>query len=372
MGGRRKRNIKSIDSSNNSDQLKSTIIKTRNIIRKKFRNLHQGKLDLNREVNETYKPIIEPLETIVKYTKIKQEKNEYLPIKKEEEPRVRFSPSVYQTARATLKKKRPNLFYSPNVPPPVLSTPSTSQSNSHNISGISSLHNEDDSDEDDPSMFSEAQSDMPSNEYETSSLEESIQKHVRRIKAGMPYTFGLTETEQGLTLGKSAVKVQKTPAGEYYSIKKKQFPITPGLSDLLLMNHPTKYTEKDLDNYKEMLVYTNAHKKGFSKSGDIVRDVTIPKHSIITRLFPPLANPRRPLRGSASKEKKTGTSLKRKIQTNFKRVNKRGADYVYWDDPNELVDRLRLLMASQISGHTGHNNEIISIIEELREANLIK
>lgn len=43
----------------------------------------------------------------------------------------------------------------------------------------------------------------------------------------------------------------------------------------------------------------------------------------------------------------------------------------YWNDPNELVDRLRLLISSKSAGHTGHNNEIISIIEELREANII-
>lgn len=45
--------------------------------------------------------------------------------------------------------------------------------------------------------------------------------------------------------------------------------------------------------------------------------------------------------------------------------------YTYWDDPNELVDRLRLLMASQAAGHTGHTNEIISIIEELRESKIV-
>ena len=46
-------------------------------------------------------------------------------------------------------------------------------------------------------------------------------------------------------------------------------------------------------------------------------------------------------------------------------------DYVYWDDPNELVDRLRVLISSQHAGHTNHNNEIISIIGELREAGII-
>lgn len=53
------------------------------------------------------------------------------------------------------------------------------------------------------------------------------------------------------------------------------------------------------------------------------------------------------------------------------KVNKHNTDYVYWDNVNELVDRLRLLVASMIAGHTGHNNEIISIVEELKEANII-
>lgn len=46
-------------------------------------------------------------------------------------------------------------------------------------------------------------------------------------------------------------------------------------------------------------------------------------------------------------------------------------DYVNWDNPNEIVNRLRLLMASQAAGNTSHANEIISIMEELREAEII-
>ena len=46
-------------------------------------------------------------------------------------------------------------------------------------------------------------------------------------------------------------------------------------------------------------------------------------------------------------------------------------NYIYWDDPNELVDRLRLLMASQAAGNPSHNNEIMSIIEELHETIII-
>ena len=40
---------------------------------------------------------------------------------------------------------------------------------------------------------------------------------------------------------------------------------------------------------------------------------------------------------------------------------------MHWDDPNEIVDRLRLLEASRQAGYNGHDNEILSIIEEFRK-----
>ena len=43
-------------------------------------------------------------------------------------------------------------------------------------------------------------------------------------------------------------------------------------------------------------------------------------------------------------------------------------DYVYWDDPNEVVHRLQLLTAERSVGNPSHVNEVPSIIEELREA----
>lgn len=43
-------------------------------------------------------------------------------------------------------------------------------------------------------------------------------------------------------------------------------------------------------------------------------------------------------------------------------------DYVYFDDPNELTDRLRLLFVERSAANRSHTNEIHSIIEELRES----
>lgn len=46
--------------------------------------------------------------------------------------------------------------------------------------------------------------------------------------------------------------------------------------------------------------------------------------------------------------------------------------YEYFDDPNELCERLRLLIASKSAGNTNHDQEVNSIIEELRELGIIK
>lgn len=46
--------------------------------------------------------------------------------------------------------------------------------------------------------------------------------------------------------------------------------------------------------------------------------------------------------------------------------------YLYWNDPNKLVERLALLHASKQSGNNNHDLEIASIVEELRRVNIIE
>lgn len=86
-----------------------------------------------------------------------------------------------------------------------------------------------------------------------------------------------------------------------------------------------------------------------------------------------------PTRKSISKKKKSSTKsiihgdgLQHMSMKEYNSENPCKNMFSYWNDPNELVDRLRLLISSSSAGHTGHNNEIISIVEELREANIIE
>lgn len=46
--------------------------------------------------------------------------------------------------------------------------------------------------------------------------------------------------------------------------------------------------------------------------------------------------------------------------------------YEYFDDPNELCERLFLLISSKSAGNTNHDHEINSILEELRECGVIE
>ena len=56
---------------------------------------------------------------------------------------------------------------------------------------------------------------------------------------------------------------------------------------------------------------------------------------------------------------------------NFAKNISHERNYQYFDSFDELVERLNLLYSSKASGNTGHDIEIASIIEELKEAKLI-
>lgn len=70
-------------------------------------------------------------------------------------------------------------------------------------------------------------------------------------------------------------------------------------------------------------------------------------------------------------QKRSGRGIK-PLDFNFIPYNKNSEIvYEYFDDPNEICDRLRLLISSRMAGNNNHIQEINSIIEELRELGYI-
>jgi len=131
---------------------------------------------------------------------------------------------------------------------------------------------------------------------------------------------------------------------------------TPGLYELIFKKLPDYdvYTEDDKRKYKSILLVTNAqlHRRNYTEHSHLRSNRGYKYRYVITPLL--------------KDESMIGKGLPR-VMT----LNDNAIDYVHWDDPNELVDCMRLLEASHQAGHNTHDNEMLSIIEELREAGII-
>lgn len=140
----------------------------------------------------------------------------------------------------------------------------------------------------------------------------------------------------------------------------KKYKGTKGLYELLFLPNPDKVFvhESDMREYAEILESTSAHlnKLGYVKSNSGKK-----YKEIISVLFPSKSS-QKPFSPNTSTPKGSGMM----IQDSNAPIK-----YVYWNDADELCDRLRLLITSKRTGHTGHDGEIASIIEELKEIGVI-
>ena len=127
---------------------------------------------------------------------------------------------------------------------------------------------------------------------------------------------------------------------------------TPGLWELIMSKIPENFTDKDYDEYEDLMIITNAlhrnndednpHPKGSGsiKWVNILSPIWYRKKSRI--MFP------------KKKEGYEGSGV-----------------VVIPSDPNALLERLDLLLASQEAGHTGVRNELVSICDELKRQGVL-
>ena len=114
---------------------------------------------------------------------------------------------------------------------------------------------------------------------------------------------------------------------------------TPGLWELIMSKNPDpkNFTEEDYENYAKLMLKTNA-----------LRVDNNPENK----------------RPRSSKSYKWNTILN-PIWYNRKKYEGTGV-IVIPSDPNALLERLDLLLATQEAGHTGVGNELVSICDELK------
>lgn len=145
-----------------------------------------------------------------------------------------------------------------------------------------------------------------------------------------------------LFIGNSQIHIK----GSDVVVKNKTYSGTPGLYELLFKKDPQRFTNDDEKAYTDILLKTSAHKRYYQEN----KQIDGSRSKKYTKIIAPFI--------------KKGGGL-------FIEVNKKEIDPWYWNDPNELVHRLRLILASQEAGNSNHTNEIVRIIEELREADII-
>ncbi|KYM93919.1 hypothetical protein ALC62_15475 [Cyphomyrmex costatus] len=187
------------------------------------------------------------------------------------------------------------------------------------------------------------------------------QRYLKAVLSGkkavnIDVVYGVYFSDEGTMLGDKRITLNKN---DDIIIDGQRYDGTPGLYELIFMKFPNESicTDDDVQTYKSILLTTNAYRRGHNAGNQVLGNKGHKYKNIIAPLV---------------LGKKVGTGIKKKLDLPYAMsLTDNRIDYVHWDDPNELVDRLRLLEASRQAGHNGHDNEILSIIEELREAGLI-
>ena len=153
-------------------------------------------------------------------------------------------------------------------------------------------------------------------------------------------TYGIYKKEGLYYIGNK----QATIAGNNIMIDDEIFKGTPGLWELLLSKRPNDniYTRKGYDKYAKLMLKTNALHRDNDPKG----------------LYP-----------KSSKSEKWVNLLSPIWHARFGYDGK--GVVVIPSDPNALLERLDLLLASQKAGNTGVRNELVDICNELKRQGVL-
>lgn len=372
---------------NRNIELKKSLIKAKTSIKKKFKDLYEQRSSFDERMREQYKPIIKPLQDLIEDKKKKdilQSVTSGTPKLENRENKYLYSSkppdnNVFKTADKKLYEQHENvtrrlLFPQDQTSP--IETKKKKEQKKETVSGDSTSRTNIDSN------IRAHRNALPSTEKKHEKQQISMKTDsaavanpkVKVLSNAIYYSIWKDPESEKSYLGKT--EVEWNEGRKMFSVDGVEFPRTSGLTKLLFMQNPSQYTEQDLIVYKQMLMHTHAHRRNFKATNEINRNEKDKKYVELIRHIFPLVPSSEKRKNSNSKTKRSpiGGTLKRKnsLQTNYMIHHKlKRAEYAYWDNPNELVERLKLLISSQKAGHTGHNNEIISIIEELREADII-
>lgn len=208
--------------------------------------------------------------------------------------------------------------------------------------------------------------DVPvSSTYETLKLGRISDKYIKQISSVTNYdrAFGIKPIEGSVDfqLGKSIVKIK----GNNFEIDKKQYMGTEGLWKLITLKNPGDVSKNDYDNYKTIMLQTKAFLK---EDGKTVKSNRGDKYD---KFIKPIYNEYKlieELKQTTSEiREQTRTPRRMNItEKDGKDKNVTGTGFKFLpSDPNQLVNRHKILFSEMKSGNTNVFNELQAISDEL-------
>lgn len=318
-----------------SKKIMSELVKSEQAIREKYKKLKLSKAEAENYLSESLKPITEPLKTLVKSSEAVRNMSVLL---KEPKGVKNKEHADFLTNNENNKEEKEKV----------------DKSDDEQEEGRESEEEEEWSEE---TEEEEEQSDESEEKNPLSHQDKSYEVNAARFgpiakkyflmhykgnNTDLDRTYGIYSDGKRWYLGDSPIQISK----DSIFLHDEVYNGTKGLFELLFLKNPdiSLYNENDLTLYKKLLLATNAHKQRY----DVLKQV------------------------NSNRGRKYVNVVKDLFAKEGSGVHLNSIHYEYWDDPNELVDRLRLLVASKEAGNSSVNNEIISIIEELRESKLIE
>lgn len=229
--------------------------------------------------------------------------------------------------------------------------------------------------------FSTPKDDIEINKNETSTPVKFIQdslgnvalKYLNNDSGNSDNIFGLRSENNSKYIGDSEVKIEHNDI----IVKDKKYSGTKGLWELMTLKEPNdnNYTDDDYNNYANIILSTFAYMQNNDKTTKRVKSSGGYKYKNIIR---PILLHHGILKDKTTKEEKKGEGMyninsKNSNLKEFKNKTKNNIEYKYWNDINELKDRLNLLIGESNAGNDDPliHNEILNIIEELREEGIV-
>lgn len=309
--------------------LHKQIAESQRIIREKFKKFKKGEHDIEDNITKTLKPIIQPLNKLVDNSAF--QKNRRLNIRHSTPQHSDIDEDV---SNETFQNPADKTFN-------ISEKDDDSFNEMFDSDGESNIldHNDPELTED-LTNDEKVQNNIPLN---TEKLVNRYINLVRRKDSRVDQVLGVRKLRKGFKLGDSSFTYNNT----FFKIRGNQYKITPGLTELIFNKNPNEFliTDDDKKIYRNIILTTSANKKRYKPNQSIRKNLGI----------------------------KFIKFLKSTVKGEGFKVAKRNdvTEYIYWDDPNELVDRLKLLDAERAAGNNNHNNEIQNIIEELSERGFI-